>query len=234
MSNEIVPQTTDKARNALAEIAPNKYATEAAFGAVSSASGFLPRIQLMQATSELVKLDKMKQSAYALVRSADSFEDLTKEVNLIPIAWRPKALDTSDRKKIISAYNPKSVEFKKIAAKSEIANSGAMYGPEFLCWVPSLGIWATFFMSSKTARRAADDFMQRLEKKKSLTLKSTLIKGQQNSWWGPVITDCSAPLQSWTDLGEAKNVLEKFNNTPDIETEDGGQEAPAGAGDRVR
>lgn len=212
---------------AMAETGVSKYADDAAFNEVATTSGFLPRLSLMNSTSEQVKMDKMKQGYYALVKSADDCIDMTKEVNCIPFAWRPKALNMKNKKKVIAAYNPKSKLFEEIAAMSQTSGSNCMYGPEYLIYIPHIQTWATFHMASKTARRTAGEVKERLEKREAMTLKSTFIKQDANSWWGPLVTTCSAPLQWPTDVEEIKAQIRKFNAVP--ESEDVTDPAPAEA-----
>lgn len=203
--------------NALTEITPSKYATAEMFAEIASASGFLPRLSLMNATSEPVKLDKIRSGYYGLVRSANDCQDLTKEVNCIPFSWRPKALNMRDKAKVIAAYNPASKLFLEIVNYSATPNSNCVYGPEFLIYIPSISVWATFHMSSKTSRRAAPEVKMRMDEGyKPITLKSTYIKQGLNSWWGPIVTDCSTPLER-PDIEEIKKQVAKFNNVPDSE-----------------
>lgn len=216
MSNELIPLEN------LGGV--SKYADDKNFDAVSS-GGFLPRLQLMGSSSNAVKESKINQGHYALVKGKDQIEDLTKEVQVIVLAWRPKALEIGTET-VLSVYNPKSEDFNRIALKSEESDSGCMYGPEFLVWVPSQKCFATFFMSSKTARREAPQLKGLMGK--AATLKAQLIKAKKYAWHGPVVTPCSAPLDL-PDMEKAREEALKFNNPPESDTE----AAPdAGARDR--
>jgi hypothetical protein len=215
MSNELIN---------VSEMGVSKYADDKAFESMSSVS-FLPRVQLMGSGSNAVKEGKINQGHYALVTGKDKLDDLTKELPVLVLAWRPKAMEIG-AENVISIYNPASAEFKRIAEKSEEPDSGCMYGPEFLLWVPSSRTFATFFMSSKTARREAPQLKGLMGK--SALLKSQLIKAKKFAWHGPVVTPCSQPFDM-PGMDEVKDQVQKFNNPPENETE----KAPE-AGDRDR
>jgi hypothetical protein len=193
----------------VANLAPSKYADDATFDSLASGGGFLPRLMLMNSTSELVKEDKMKQGYYALVRSKNSFVDLTKEVVILPVQWRPKALEIT-KEGIVSIFNPKSPEFLRIAKKSEIPNSQAMFGPEFLCWLPSERCFMTYYMASKTARRVSNEVKVLIGY--GVLLKSALIKGKNNSWFGPVVMPSSAPMSDVPTTEDIERYVADFNN----------------------
>lgn len=195
-------------------LAPSKYSDDKAFSEMSS-GGFLPRLMLFQASSELVKQGKASMACYGIVRGKDQVDDLSKETDLLVLAWRPKALEIS-AEEIISVYNPNSADFKRIATQSEVKDSGCMFGPEFLVWIPSLKLFASFFMSSKTSRREAPALKGLIGKKAKL--RSTFIKGTKYSWFGPVVTMCSSDFEFPT-IEEIRDTVTKFNNPPENESE---------------
>lgn len=216
MSNELINVTG---------MGVSKYADDKAFDSMSS-GGFLPRLQLMGSSSNAVKESKINQGHYALIKGKDQIIDLTKETNVVVLAWRPKALEITTES-VLSVYNPKSADFDRIAQKSEEPDSGCMYGPEFLVWVPSEKTFATYFMSSKTSRREAPQLKGQLGK--AATLKAQLIRAKKYAWHGPVVTPCSAPIDPLPNMDAAQDEVNKFNNPPENETE----AAPA-PGDRDR
>lgn len=213
------------------ELGQSKYGDNSAFLEIASGSSYLPRLMLMNATSELVKEGKINQGHYALVTSKERVEDMTKEVSILVLGWRPKALVIGE-KDVKSFYNPKSAEFIATSKRADTEiNSGCLYGPEFLIYVPMTGQFATFFMSSKTARREAPQLRPLIGK--AATLKSTLIKGKKNSWFGPIVTTCSAPLNGY-DQEEAKAQLRTFNNPPELAEEKAENVEVAADDDRPR
>jgi hypothetical protein len=183
------------------------------FRNLSSAS-YLPRIQLMNSTSDLVKLDKARQGNFVIVRSKEDFTELTKEVCMFAVAWRPKAIDMSVPGVVTQSYDPRTPLFKQIASRSEVPNSRCAYGAEFLVWVDSEKEFATLHMGSKTARRVASDIMAHLKAQTPFILKSTLIKTSSNSWFGYVVTSCSQTVSITTPEEEFTDMVHKFLNPP--------------------
>jgi len=129
-------------------------------------------------------------------------------------AWRPKALSTNDP--VISVYDVDDAEFKRIQEQSDVANSGCMFGPEFLVYIPAAGKFATFFMGSKSQRRESPNMKARMHQ--AATLKSKLIETPKYKWQNPVVVPCSTPFEL-PDLQAVKEQIEKFTNPPVSEIE---------------
>jgi hypothetical protein len=180
-----------------------------AFAVVASAT-YTPRLQLMTSNSGPCQKGEFPTNNYALVQD-QKYQDLGKEVELWAIAWRPKAIDMSDDDTILTSHDPKDPEFQRIQAKSDEKDSGCMYGPEYLVYVPAVNAFATFFMGSKSSRREAPALQARL--KNSAILKSKLIETKKFSWYAPIVTPCSTPLDK-PDPEKLASELEKFNNPP--------------------
>jgi len=174
--------------------------------AVVDSGDYLPRVQLMSAASQLCKTGEFPINSYAFVQGQDYF-DLGKEADVLVIHWRSKAIDMSGDE-IISSYDAESELFKSIQTKSGGKDSGCMYGPEYLVYVPKNKQFATFFLGSKSARREARSMHQRLSK--AATLKSALIETKSFSWQAPKITPCSASFEI-PGIELIKPQLEKFN-----------------------
>ncbi|MFX1512753.1 MAG: hypothetical protein ACFFCQ_09220 [Promethearchaeota archaeon] len=177
MGNDLVPQTENAP---LVEY--DKF--------LASNVEYLPRLQLFGSKSDAVTEEKIDIAHWGLVLDQD-ITDLGKEVDVILVDWRPKAMDTSGDVPIIS-HDPESELFEEIIGKSTIRNSGCMFGPEFLVWIPETQQFATYFMSSKTARREAKKMKPLLNK--GATLKSQLIDNGRYKWHGPVALPCTNPL----------------------------------------
>lgn len=226
MSNEIVSVDQNALTSILAQTGVSKYGSDDDFNKLSTTGGFLPRLMLMGTNSTLVQEDKIKAGAYGLVRAKDQCDDLGKEVPCLPLSWRSKAMEITDGE-VISVFDRKDPEFDRIVQKSEEADSGCMYGPEFLLWIPAAKCFATFYCSSKTSRREAPQLRNLIGK--PTLLKSHLIKGKKYNWFGPVVTTCSQPF----GLPSQEEIIEevtKFNNPPVNEKES----APEGATARAR
>ncbi len=221
MANEIVVP-------GLQEMGAAKYADDKSFAVVAQGANYLPRVQLMGANSNAVKEGKIGQGRYAFVRGKDQMEDLTQEIPVLVLGWRPKALQILEDE-VISVFNPASEEFKRIAATADSGaqDTGCMYGPEFLVWVPAVKAFGTFYMSSKTARREAPQ-MRALMGKLAL-LKCQLIKAGKFIWHGPVVTMCSQAVSDMPGIEDVTEQVTKFNNPPESE-----KEAAPAESDRAR
>ena len=199
-----------------------KYGDEA-FDAVSKAGKYLPRIQLMTANADKCKSGDFPINHYALV-AGKNFEDLGTEVDVAVLAFRPKALEIGEQ--IINIFDPQpdaagnaTGEFKRIADASSVKNSGCMFGPEFLLWVPAIKQFATFFMGSISARNESPSVKAKIGK--AATLRSQKIETRQYTWFAPQCIKCSTPF----DMPENAALIDemtKFNNPPvqEIETVD--------------
>lgn len=177
-------------------------------------TSYLPRLQLMTSASKVVKADKFPQNSWALVRSAEDMTDLGKSVDILICCWRPLALEIGEE--VLSVYDVKSETFKKIQAKSEGKDSGCMFGPQFLVWVPSQKCFATYFAGSKSSRRDAGPLTKELPK--PMTFKSRLVETKKFSWTTPAVTPCSTPFEL-PEGEELQKQVEKFNNPPESEVE---------------
>jgi hypothetical protein len=230
MSNEVA--TTSSGGGlipGLAGLAPSKYADDKVFVEIASASSFLPYLMLCGATTNLAKEGKIGIAHYALVHSKDKFDDLTKELVALVLSWRPKALDVSNRESIVSVYDISAPEFKRIHAKAESGESdtGCMYGPEFLVWLPSLKMFGTFFMSSKSARREAPTMKALIGK--AAKIRSQLVATPKHKWHAPVINLYTGAIEAFPAEAEVVDQVNRFNNPPASTTEAAPEE-----GDRAR
>jgi len=186
------------------------------FDAIASA-GYLARLQLMTSNSAQCKSGAFPINHYALV-SGQSYQDLGESLDILVIAWRPKALDTSDG--VITAYDKEDKEFQRIVAASDVKDSGCMFGPEFLVYIPSIKEFATFFFGSKSGRREAPAVRGRMHK--AATMKAQECKGKSHTWFSPTTMPCTTPFEQ-PDMDKLQEELQKFNNPPksEIETAEG-------------
>jgi len=178
------------------------------FDAAQSSAQYFPRVQLLTSNSAACKSGDFPTNHYALVNDSNN-QDLGKSVDVAVITWRPKALETGDQ--VISSYEPSSDEFQRIQGKSFESNSGCMFGPEFLVWIPQAKKFATFFMGTKSSRREAPNVKARL--KNAATLSSRKIETKQYTWFAPACTACTTPLEV-PGKEELIAAIEQFNNPP--------------------
>lgn len=172
------------------DIGKSKY-TAKDLTTLASSGVYLPRIQLYQSGSNAVKERKIDMAHYGLVTSKE-IVDLGEVVDVIPICWRPKAMDISDNDNIITSFDHESAVFADIQERSTIADSSCMCGPEYLVWLGNKEIFATFFLSTGSSKRIAGDLEARLGKPTSL--KATYIRKPKFTWHAPVVTACSTPF----------------------------------------
>jgi len=192
------------------------------FQKVVTSGSYLPRLQLMTANSDPCKSGEFPINHYALVQDK-IYKDLGLQVDILLIAWRPKALDMGGEI-VIAEYDPESESFKAIIAKSETKDSGCMYGPEYLVWIPAAKSFGLFFMGSKSARRESPNLISRLLK--ASTLKSKKIETTSYTWYCPQVTPCSTPFEI-PDQEDVKEQVQKFNNPPKQEVQKVEDGAPA-------
>jgi len=202
MPNELIPQLSNIALpdNSLKEL--------------TTSEEWLGRLQLYGHKSNAVAQEKIEANHYGIPED-DAVIDLGKELDVVILAWRPKALAATDDP-IVESFDPLSDVFQDVKERSGVKDSGCMYGPEFLLWVPSVERFLTFFMSSKTARREARKMEPLI--KCAATLKHRIIKQGIYVWPGPVVIACSTPLDI-PDIEIIQKQVNKFLNPPkrDIE-----------------
>lgn len=168
--------------------------TDDTFGGISGTRfNFHPRLQLFTSNSEQVKDGSVPLANFGLIVGKDAKPKvLGTSVPVVPLAWRAKAMFVKSDPPL-TYHNPQSQEFKDIRASADRdSNSGNMYGPEFLMWIPSEKTFATFFMGSKTARNEAPAIRSMLPTAEGRlrlgVLTAKFIKTKDYSWHGPVFT----------------------------------------------
>jgi hypothetical protein len=199
------------------------------FDKVASGSGFLPRLMLYGSNSNLVKEEKV-QIGYSLVTGKDSYTYLGRECNILPLGWRPKAMEIGDS--VITSHDISSIEFQRIKARADNEkDSGCMYGPEYLVWIPDLKKFATFLMGSTTSRNESPKLKALLKDKKAATLKTKLYSNKDYKWHGPEVIACSTPFDLPV-LEEILEVVNTFNNPKESDVEGVDPEQAGTARDR--
>jgi len=204
----------EKALIPVEDLGVQKYDDEA-FDSVA-AGEYMARVQLMTSNSRPCKDGEFPVNHYALIKGKSNI-DLSAEVNCLVIAWRPKALRMGDE--FMAVFDVKSPEFAKIEQESGESDSGCMYGPEFLLYIPSEKEFATFFMGSKSARNESPNLKALIGK--AAVLGAQKISNKKYSWVAPQVVPCTTPFDI-PDIEEIKEVAEKFNNPPEpsVETVD--------------
>ena len=214
MSNALMPVNVN-------QLPVGKYTSEEVFSDLAKAVDWLPRLQLFSIASNEVKQDKFPKNHWGFV-VGQNITDLTGEVDVFPVAWRPKAMRIKG-KEVVSVFNPKDPEFLKISetVKAKTPNSGCMTGPEYLVWIPAIKRFASYFMNNTSAKMVADDVKRALLEQRPVTLGSRFVQGAQNSWQAPTVNNCSTPFAP-EDAPSAEALLaevNKFANPPEQKRE---------------
>lgn len=181
-------------------------ASNEVFDSLATAVDYFPRLQLCGSSSKLFKKNKIAKQHYANVVTEEQFKDLGLSVDILPLAWRPKALDMSTDTPF-SCYDEKSDTFKEIQARAGVKESKCAFGPEFLVWIPSIKSFSCLFMGSKTARSEAGKVRELLSK--GATLNSTVIEAKDFIWEAIVVNPCTTPFELPSATG-LRAALEKF------------------------
>ena len=204
-----LPALTDKL-NAL----PQKFGNDA-FDKVAATS-FLPRIQLMTSNSQACKDGVIPMNNFAIVRGSQNIQSLGATVDVLCLSWRPKALQIAGDE-ITTLYDPDNQVFKDIVAKAGTPNSGCMYGPEFLLWLPLQKCFVTFFMGSTSARNEAANVRQYI--RQPMSLRSQRLKNSKYTWYSPAAGACTTPLGCFPDETEMLAQIAAFENPQVTQTE---------------
>lgn len=201
-STQLVPQ----------DLVGGALARDEDFADMTTTTVFLPRLQLFGAKSDAVAEGNILMGHYGLVKD-DEITDLGDEINVVIVTWRTKAVQVGGDMPI-SVFDSQSELFGQIKAQSGVKDSGCMYGPEFLVWIPDAGTFAVYHMNSKTARREAKKMRPLIGR--AATLKCRLIDPPNSrfKWHGPVILPCSTPLDMPEDE-KLRAEYEKFQNPPE-------------------
>lgn len=194
--------------------------------ALSSASSFLPRLQIFGGQSKIIGARKegAKIGSFGLVWTNDKFIDLGKEVDYIALAFRAKAMFMPKEGNPVSYFKYDSPEFIKVkdAADKPPAMNGNMYGPEYLLWIPSQEQFATLFCSNKTLRNVSGLILQLMKKEDklrpaSIRSKTKYIDNGTYQWWGCDIFENHSPLPTPKDpdwSASMQEQVQKFRNPP--------------------
>lgn len=185
-------------------------AREEDFADMTTSADYLPRLQLFGAKSDACAEGKIGIGHYGLVKD-DDITDLGEEINLVIVSWRPKAIQLGGDMPI-TVFDAHSELFKEIKVQSDVTDSGCMFGPEFLVWIPDAGAFALYHMNSKTARRESKKMRPLIGS--AATLKCKLIETARFKWHGPVVLPCSIPLDM-PDENKLRAEYGKFHNPPE-------------------
>lgn len=180
---------------------------------VAKGADFLQRIQLVT-KGKYVDEGKIAPGRWGVPQvGSDEVEDLGDKIDIIPLDYRPKALDVSDRDAIISVYDTNDPEFQRI--KTAPKNTGCMWGPSFLVLERSTGKLFELFFGNKSGRNEAGKLRPFLKDRSPCTLGIRYKKTKDYGWHVPVVTKCSEPFDSAAVKVTSEDItqaIEKFRN----------------------
>ena len=212
MSTELV-LTPEQQAAKIAEL-QSKY--DSGFDEIASSTKFLPRLQLFTSNSEAVQTQVIPVAHYGMVKGKNNITDLGKSVLCMPLAYRAKALDTKANP-IVAFHVQTDERFKAIVKRANAnANSGCLYGPEFLVWLPDHG-FVTFLMGSKSARNEAGVVRACIDK--AMVLTANFIVGKEYKWHAPKAELSMQGIYAPPADRKAEILLD-FLNPPDAEEEE--------------
>ena len=209
--------------------------SDADFDSIAKSSDFLPRLQLFT-KGKAVNRKLVGPGNYGIPVTDDEVTDLGDEIDILPLARRPKAIDLKDTENIVAVYDVADPEFKRIQAQSAEKESGCMYGPSFLVFERSTEQFLEFFCGTKSARTEAKRIFPYLplsqamidanpalaetsakpHNAKPVTMKSRLVEKGQWSWHVPVAVKCSTPF---TSLPSAEMIVKEIVNFLNVKRE---------------
>ena len=181
-------------------------------------SDFLSELKFCASSEGQVKKGLFNVNHYALKRGKD-YKDLGKVVNAFIVRMTPKALDVSGDRPV-SSFSQGSEAFEDIKARSNEKDSGCMWGPECLIWVPSAEEFAVMFLRSKTLRNENGNFMATYGR--GCTLSNQLISSKKFDDYSSV--KCDVYQGEITDLmtftqAQLDRAVKKFDSQKEYAVE---------------
>jgi hypothetical protein len=184
-----------------------------AISELTQAGDYLPSLRIFGSESGIVKEGKFPMGHWGLYFSADKVVDLSSSIDVLVIAFRPRASIMMADDQPVNYFNPESANFISVMTKAKAKEQGYLAGLEYLIYIPSVQKFALFFMGNTTLRRESSNVKGYVGK--AATLKIKLIKSKQYTWHGCETLSCEAPF----DIPPGEEIKEvydtKFANAQD-------------------
>lgn len=178
-------------------------------------SDYFSRVQLCTSASDACKEGKVPINNYALFKGRNPEQVLGPNVEVVPVLFRATAMSTGDD--LVITHDRNSSEFQRIVAESSVPDSGCMFGPEFLCWLPAVEGFATVFFGSKTARNVAPWMHEGMGT--VMTLGSKLIQTKKYKYFGMDVNPSTLELASAPDKEALEEACKKFKEDQGVGAE---------------
>ena len=208
----------------LDSLAQNEHANLATFKENVASGKYLPYLKLYGSSNKEVKQRLIAAAHWGVVQN-QKITDLGEEFVALAIAWRWKAVEIIGDD-FHTFYNPTTPSFQRIKDLSSVKDSGCMYGPEFLLWLPDQKQFVTYHMNNASARSESNNLLPMLGK--AVQFKWRLADNKKHQWEAPVVLAYSTPIEI-PDLAEIKSVSDSFAKPEDSKVEQAGTEQAAAA-----
>ena len=191
------------------------------YDSLSKGVDFLGRVQLFTKGKAIDK-GLIRPGHWGIFVSDDEIQDLGTDIDIVPLARRPKAMDFSDKEQVVTVYDDKSAEFARITAAAGGQNSNCMYGISFLVYERSTGRFLELFFGTKSTRPEAKNIYPALPTKDGGPFPLTLgVKhiDKKYSYHVPVVRKCSTPFLNLPEPKKVMEEIQKFVNPVSDEVE---------------
>lgn len=189
-------------------------ADDAVFDMLSQGGMPWAPVQIYGGNSSAVKDEKIGVNRIGIYRGKDEIEDLGKEIDIVPVAWRPRATEFGGS--ALTVYDPEDPEFKRIVEKAAVNSKGAMYGVEFLLWFPKTSEFLTYFFGGKSTRRVSAKVRELMGQ--AATIVVDFAENQHGKWPVPLVKACASPLTA-PNPEDLDDIVTKFKTPPKNEVE---------------
>jgi hypothetical protein len=216
MANELTPLL----KAALPAVAEDVIDTMAE---VAKGADFLGRIQLYSKGAP-VETGRIRPGRWGIPQpGGEEIVDLGDKIDIIPLDYRPKALDMHDKDAIVAVYDTKDPEFQRIknTPKPKEGTSGCMWGPSFLVLERTTGLMHELFFGTASGRAEAGKLRPFLPSKANggnpmpASIGIRYIKKPDFGWHVPVVGKCSEPFDAAAIKVTPEQIaeeIEKFRN----------------------
>ena len=184
---------------------------------VAVGSDYLPRLQLVT-KGKYVDKGKITPGNFGVPQTGgEEILDLGDNVDIIPFAFRAKAMDVSDKDAIVTIFdNTEDPEFKRIIAAPK--NTGCFWGPTFLVFERTTAKFYELFFNNASGRTEAGRMRPFLPSEANEGIPSAAnissryrTKGEWG-WHVPVIAKCTLEFDQAPSIEDIEVAIEKFNN----------------------
>jgi hypothetical protein len=177
--NELgIGQQTEEQQKAIAEL--------------TKAGSYLPQLRIYGGNNEIVKEGKFPVGHFGLYYSRDKVVDLNTDIDVLVVAFRPRASIIMSDENPINYYDIASGNFVDTKDKAVAKVQGYQAGLEYLIYISNVEEFAMFFMGSPTLRRESDNVKAAIGH--AVTLKIKFIKTNKFSWHGCETLKCDVPF----------------------------------------